>query len=148
MTAIEGDSITVFEREGIAVRAARELAAAVREIELADVDSPSGPRRQLLGDGELLGTFPAGPGSLPLAEVAGERWESTSQGWYLAVIEHGHWVYVFEADLDSLLALEGANTCQRHGRSGDVRVEHVEGVWHCVPADAYRRIRPDPSAPT
>ena len=149
MSAIDGDNIKVFEREGIEVRASRDLAAAVREVELVGIVTDRGPQRQLLGDGEVLGTFPpaaepsSDPGSVdpvPLAPVAGERWEETGQGWYLAVIEHGHWVYVFEADLDSLLALEGANTCQRHGRAGDVRVEHVEGVWHCVPIDAYRSV--------
>ena len=148
VSAIDGDDVTVFDREGIEVRAARALAAAVGEVEVVEIESSRGPQRQLVADGEVLGTFPpplpgvaAGDESaIPLAPIAGERWEETDQGWYLTVVEHGHWVYVFEADLDSLLALDGANTCQRSGRHGDVRVEHVEAVWHCVPVERYRAV--------
>jgi len=146
VTVIEGDDIRVFEVDGVAVLAPRGLAAAVHEVHLLDVETVRGPQTQLVGDGEVIGTFPArGDAAIPIASEAGEAWICDDQGWYLSVVEHGHWVYVFEADLDSLLALEGTRRCQRHGRSGDVRIEHVEGVWHCMSVEAYRSVWSEPA---
>lgn len=140
MNAIEGDAIKVFESAGIVVSAARDLAAAVYHPELRRTELAHGPSCQLVADGAVIATFPCDRS--PITAVPGERWEAPEGPWYLAVIEHGHWAYVFEADREALGVLDGATTCQQSGQPGEVRADHVEAVWYCIPVETFRSLWP------